>query len=282
MEQGQIPQASFLSDDVFYFDNMQALEKYQQAIDSLLGRLNIEFKDNLSSVLVVGSWARGDFIPGQSDIDINVVMKTGASSDYESKVKKIASDIQHEYLSGLPYLKEEVMGISVTTLEEILSSTSYLGSGFVYYDFMNSSQVIFGEDIRDKIQIPDKKKIHASARKCIDDILSKYAYLEDILKLDYESASKYFATKENMAELAFAMFFRGTSVFLAAKGIYVSDKKLILDEVNRENYPDWMKQRLSMAYKNWTNWRQINFSNEDTFDFLKMAYIYLKSIRSLI
>ena len=261
---------------------MQNLEKYQQAIDSLLGKLNNEFKDNLSSVLVVGSWARGDFIPGQSDIDINVVMKTGAGSDYENKIKKIASDIQHEFLSGLPYLKEEVIGISVTTQEEIISGTSYLGSGFVYYDFINSSLVIFGEDIRDKIQIPNENEIHASARKCLEDILSKHGYIEDLLKLDYESASKYFATKENMAELAFAMFFRGTSVFLAAKGVYISDKKLILEEIGRKNYPEWMQQRLSMAYKNWINWKQIKFSNDDTLEFLKMAYIYLKSIHSLI
>ena len=272
----------YLPNEILYSVSMQGLEKYEQAIDSLLDSVNNEFEDNVLSVLIVGSWARGDFIPGQSDIDINIVMRTGTGSDHEKQIREIAGNVQNEFLSGSPQLKEEVIGTSVTTIEEIKSGSSYLGGGFVYYDFLNSSQVIFGEDIRNEIQVPSEDEIYTSAKDCIDGILNRYAFMDELLKLDLESANEHFAKRENMAELAFAMFFRGTSVFLAANGVYVSDKTQILNEINKGDYPDWIEPKLKVAYEYWMNWSNIEFTNAEIFDLLKMAFVYLRSLRSLI
>ncbi len=260
---------------------MQDIEKYHQAIDSVIEQLKINFKDDIISIIVVGSWARGDFIPGQSDIDLNIVINAGDSSECEVKARTLADSIQKKYLSEFPNLKEEIIGICVTTMDEIKSGKSHLGSGFVYYDFLNSSKILFGEDIRNQILSPSKEEAFTSAKNCIQGILNKYNFIEELLEADVESAKKYFSGRE-MADLAFAMFFRGSSVFLATKEVYISSKKLILEEITKEPYPDWMKQRLEIAYNYWINWKEKSLSEEEVFDFLKMAYVYLKSLNSLV
>ena len=260
---------------------MQDIEKYRQAVDSLIEQIKTKFKDDVISIVVVGSWARGDFIPGQSDIDLNIVIKTGDSSEYEARIRTLANSIQKEYLSGFSNLKEEIIGTSVTTMNDIKSGNSHLGDGFVYYDFLNSSKILFGEDIRTQIISPSKEEVFASAKGCIEGVLDKYNFIEELLEADIESARKHFSDRE-MAELAFAMFFRGSSVFLATKEIYISNKKQILEEISKGPYPDWMKHRLEMAYNYWINWKEEDLNEEDEFDFLKIAYIYLKSLNSLI
>lgn len=43
---------------------MHSLIKYEQAIDSIVEKTKKEFKEDIVSILVIGSWAEGDFIPG--------------------------------------------------------------------------------------------------------------------------------------------------------------------------------------------------------------------------
>ena len=260
---------------------MQDIEKYHHVLDLLIERMIMKFKDDIVSIIVVGSWARGDFVPGQSDIDLNIVINTGNSSEYEVKARMLANSTQREHLSEFSNLKEEVIGTSVTSLDEIKSGKSQLGSGFVYYDFLNSSKVLFGEDIRNQILPPTKEEAFTSAKNCIQGILNKYDFIEELLEADIETAKKHFSNRE-MADLAFAMFFRGSSIFLATKEIYISNKKEILEEITKGPYPDWMKQRLEMTYNYWINWNKENLSEEEAFDFLKMAYVYLKFLKTLI
>lgn len=114
-----------------------------------------QFKDNILSVIVFGSYVRGDFIEQVSDLDFFVVFK-------EENMNAV--DILNEGLnavsSGINYKLVDY----AWTLEEHLDDPLKKGFPFkflTYYqeDFLKNHHLLYGEDITDRLPRYDPRSL---------------------------------------------------------------------------------------------------------------------------
>ncbi|RLF01617.1 MAG: hypothetical protein DRK00_11105 [Thermoprotei archaeon] len=119
---------------------MVSREDYEQAVRELVEAVVKEFGD-VVSIYVAGSFARGDYMPGRSDVDIYVVLSRDGGA-FEG-IRRRAREIEEKYLSEVRDYHPEPLGVSMTTLEEIRSGRSWLGIGWEYRIFQRGEAALW-------------------------------------------------------------------------------------------------------------------------------------------
>ncbi len=141
-------------------------ENYFRAIGELVKYCRrSKCRDEIVALYLGGSVARGDFVPGRSDIDIYAVARDDKGG-VERILKGAARRIASESLRELFEIHREPLGITVTTIEEVRSGSSFLGTGFEYAT--SWAQESFSSDARSGISSPcragKKKRPRLSGR----------------------------------------------------------------------------------------------------------------------
>jgi len=221
---------------------MVSKEDYDRAVDEFIGSIGSRFGEKVVSVYAAGSYARGDFVPGRSDIDVYVVTKVG-DSDVEKELRSLADPIVEKYLRDVKLIQPDVLSLAVTSLEDVRAGKSWLGIGWEYYAFKRESKLLYGEDIRPLIPEPNPKAINASAR--------------DFLKNNVFSPSRFIY-------YIFSAIFRMLAIFLSMSGEYVAAKLDALREFTRL-YPDEKEtvSALQRAYELWDVWRERDLDDQE-------------------
>ncbi|MEM2917156.1 MAG: nucleotidyltransferase domain-containing protein [Candidatus Bathyarchaeia archaeon] len=124
-------------------------ENYYNAVNELIKVITERYGTNLKAIYAGGSFARGDFVPGRSDIDIYVVVSDG-KEELQKDLQGEALSIEKRYFRKLKSVLDEVLGVTVTTLREIQEGRSFLGAGSEYSNFIKEGKLLWGEDIRKK------------------------------------------------------------------------------------------------------------------------------------
>ncbi len=102
------------------------------------------FKNNLISIIIYGSYARGDFVKGKSDINILIVRKKRDNKELKA-LHKIIKKWKYRINIDIPL---------VLTEQEIKTSTDVYP--MEYYDIKEHNIVLYGKDVFKNLKIANK------------------------------------------------------------------------------------------------------------------------------
>ena len=194
------------------------MDAYLDFVNEIVHSISdIDRGQNIVSVYLGGSVARGDYVVGASDIDIYIVVKSiENTNEIDSGIQCIAKCRLHEeLLSWCP----DGVSVTFTTYNDIKTGRSWLGSVSDYYSFQETGKLLYGKEIRQEIVKPTESEIILLSKHAIDQ-------LKQIVRQDKSpiNKNKYFV--RNIFGAAFsAMFF-----YLCCNQIYIRGKeKIVLD-----------------------------------------------------
>lgn len=239
--------------------NKGHIKNYQKTINEFKKQCIKTFDKKILSLILFGSFIRGDISPGFSDVDLLIVLKKTKGEDY-LKLAKIKKKIYEKY--------KVTIGLTVLTENEFVSNNTI--EAFVpYMDFFinpSSFKVLYGKNL------VFKGKKNYSFYGFVKQVASIPKVLRDLGVARGHMESK-------MMKLH--------STVLAEKGIYYSLRIarlfLLLDNVEVFNYPDLMKsfskkypklgKELAYFYNLRNNWNKHNLSKKELF------MIYFKAVK---
>lgn len=216
---------------------------YETVVNELISLAKDEMGDHILTIYAVGSYARGDLLPGRSNIDFFVIVKPSKME----KIVKISELLNHyaeqlgkKYLGDVEHtLKKCALGIYIASLEDL--KTFYVEDAWEYHLLMREAKLLYGEDVRSCIKKPDSQKGNQIA--------------QDALKCFHEKVQSKDFTNVNLLPLLFGLTFKSLALHLSTIGVYVGGKQDILREFKRL-YPDEKKaiKSVERAYALWVVW----------------------------
>jgi len=216
-------------------------EDYDKAVAEFIKNLREELGEHIKAIYVAGSYARGDFVPGRSDIDIYIVLDKRDLS-IENKINEIAQRIEEKYLKEVEYYHQAPFSVTITSIEEIKSERSWLGLGWEYYIFKKEGVLLYGEDIRSIIPEPSREAITTLVKNFIE---------------------KSVPTRGQLINQCFSLIFRSASIFLSLKGKYFASKKKVVEEFEKEYGDCNITRMLKEAYDLWVTWSKRDLSDSE-------------------
>jgi predicted nucleotidyltransferase len=217
-------------------------EDYFQAVDEVVNYIkSINLEKWIIAAYLGGSMGRGDFIPGQSDIDIYIVTEE-ENSVKEKLIADIALDTAIERLPYLADICDNPITIAFTTIDAIKSGNSWLGVGPEYFSFCETSKLILGEDIKKFIPIPSDEQIKSVSKQGLQ-------VLKDMLKNAPEPIieDNVDYILKGVVELAFSAM----HLMLSFKGNYCRGKKEIVEEYMKVSRNDTLNKICEKSLNMW-------------------------------
>lgn len=226
----------FPSKETYYY----VVQKFGKNVEQLL-------RDNFVSYLVVGSLARGDVVPGWSDIDSVLVV-----NDKDQKVLKIVETVKSEIENDNSWLMSEYgsfFTVWIVTREEFLYGRDRFPDKLNLIDFKKIGRTIVGEDLSSLIMVPEID------RKLIEKIF--FEYWSALKKMDKRGFTPFWKGRN-----AIAYPLDAARYALLISGIYVSAKKDIVEKFEL-NFPNFIYlPTLKKAYNLREKWVKIKDDHE--------------------
>jgi predicted nucleotidyltransferase len=256
---------------------------YYDSVSELIALVTEKHESEIIAIYAGGSFAREDFVPARSDIDVYVVVKNG-SEELRNFLERKAEEVERKYFNNLRPILGEVLSIAVTTLEDVQSGRSFLGAGFEYSNFMDKGRLLWGTDIKPLIQAPLPEKQKESAKEYLGKVYGMVSKMEKsfvwLRWIPFRILPR--SSKERWTREAFNLTFRTTALFLGSKGVYVSRKedialafqKMCADEEN-------LCTVISFASSTWEKWKTNSLSDKETKQLLKNSLILVKGLKLL-
>jgi len=225
---------------------------YYRAIEKVTEVCVNKFSDEIVSVFLGGSVARGDFSPGRSDIDLYFVL-TSRNDEIESNIESELKNIENEYLPEVQKFNVEPVSSAFTSKAEVLEGKSFLGAGFEYHNFIRDGKLLYGLEIRNLIPEPKREKEFAMADN----------YIQTLKKV-YDTAQDQGIAK------CFSFVFRTACIFLSGKGLYVSSKKdVVAFFKNHFSKEEDLNNNLFEVYNLWLIWGDRSLKEEEIYSLTK-------------
>ncbi|WP_257006656.1 nucleotidyltransferase domain-containing protein [Shouchella clausii] len=137
-------QAGYGLDDNGYISSDVSIHKipevYEPCIQHSVEQISRLFPNQLHSVYVYGSVARGDAIAIKSDLDLLAVFNSRLNASEKMKVKKLSTTLSETYR----YLIRDI-GIAVADLDHVMNPINYYEQAFL----KELCVCIYGTDLRD-------------------------------------------------------------------------------------------------------------------------------------
>lgn len=264
---------------------MKAYSKrhYYDAVSELVNVIADEYGNEIKAIYAGGSFARGDFVPGRSDIDIYVVAKH-AKEKLQKDLAEKAKEIEGKYFNSLKPVFDEVLGVTVTSLGEIRDGKSFLGAGFEYSNFIDTGKLLWGEDVKALIPKPSPEERKSSAENYLEKVYSLVSDQERLFKMLRWTPFRFMPKKsrERWTRQAFTLSFRTAALFLGSKGVYVSRKEDITSTF-KEKYPkqEELCDTISFILSLWEKWKTKSLSSKETKQLLESSLKFVKGLQLL-
>lgn len=258
---------------------------YFNAINELIEFAVMRYESEIKAIYTGGSVARGDFVPGRSDIDIYVVIEDADKDKIQRDLASGARKIELKYFKDFKHVHDEVLGVSVTTLDEIRKGKSFLGAGFEYRNFIHTGKLLWGEDIKQLIPKPTPKEEREAAQKTLRNIYQMTHKWEKFFRwlmwIPLQLIPR--KTKEKWARQAFSLIFRSAAILLSANKIYVSGKKETAAAFQKR-YPEEkeLQKIIVEALKLWEKWKTNLISNKETKQLIKNSPIFVQGVNKIL
>jgi len=240
-------------------------EDYYHAVSELVDAIAEKYGNSVKAIYSGGSFARGDFVPGRSDVDIYIVAKD-RKEELQRDLQSEASEIERKYFRELKSVIDEVLGVTVTTQKEIEEGRSFLGAGFEYSNFIKEGRLLWGEDIKTLIPIPSQEKQKESAEAYLEQVYEMVSNQEKRFRLLKWIPLKFMPrkNKERWTRGAFNLTFRTAALFLVSKGICVNKKEAIVHAFNQHIKEQELCGIISLALSLWEKWKTQPLNNKET------------------
>lgn len=234
-------------------------EDYEKSADEFASIIGRELADKVVAVYAAGSFARGDYKPGRSDIDLYIVVKE-EDEDLKRKLREIARGIEDKNLKEVKNYHPEPLSLAITTLDEVRSGKSWLGLGWEYHVFMREGKLLYGVDVKEFIRRPARE----------DEVLLAREFLGS-LKRGHETYR------------LFSTVFRATSIFLSLNGVYAAAKEEVVKEF-KTAYPGEKDsiRALERTYELWSLWVERELADEEVVEVFNAALKMLNTISRLL
>jgi len=266
---------------------IKTMKKYSQkdyynAVEELVNVVTKRYGHKIKAIYAGGSFARGDFVPGRSDIDLYVVAEN-RKEELQRDLQGEALEIEKKYFDDLKPVFDQVLGITVTTLQEIQEGKSFLGAGFEYSNFIKEGKLLWGRDIKVLIPKPLPEKQKESAKNYLDKVYKMISHQERSLKwlkwIPFKFVPK--KNKERWARQVFNLTFRTAALFLGGKGIYVSKKEDIAFAFKRCVGEEELCNIVSSVLLLWEKWKTESLSDKETKQLLENSLKFVRRLQSL-
>jgi predicted nucleotidyltransferase len=261
--------------------NEYTQEDYFSAVSELVDIVTKKYRDKVKAIYAGGSFAREDFVPGRSDIDLYVVVH-GQKDGIQKDLQSAASDVEKKYFEKLKPLLDRVMDVSVTTMQEIQKGKSFLGAGFEYSNFIKEGKLLFGEDIKMLILKPSEKEEKESARKYLAKVYEMISKQERSFKLlKWVPLRILRKSRERWTRQSFNLIFRSAALFLGSNGIHVSSKEDIAHAFKGFVKEEELCGMISSALSLWEKWKTEQLNHKETRQLLESSFKFVKGLRSV-
>lgn len=255
---------------------------YYDAVSELVNVITKRYGNKIRAIYAGGSFARGDFVPGRSDIDLYIVVED-RKEELQKDLQQEALKIEKKYFKELRPVFDEVLGVSTTTLQEIKEGKSFLGAGFEYSNFIREGKLLWGKDIKKLIPKLPPEKQKESARKYLDKVYELISNQERNFKwlkwVPFKLVPK--KSKLRWTRQAFNLIFRTAAVFLGSKGVNVSRKKDIVSAFTRHAKEKELCDIISSTLLLWEKWKTEPLSDKETKKLLENSLKFVKGLQSL-
>lgn len=231
--------------------SMVSEQTYSDVMEEVAALSEQEFADTVTAVYVSGSVARGDFTPGRSDIDLYVVLDERNRS-IEAEYRHHLDELEAEYLPELQQIEPDAVSVAFTSTPEIERGESFLGSGFAYHTFVENGHLLYGSDVRDRIQEPTRAEEIEAAQQVLESIEARATHLQDRV------------TRE-----AFSTIFRTLCVFLGGHGVYVGAKEDAVEESTRLLDDQQVITDIEQTYSLYEAWEQRSLTEDEFFSLIE-------------
>jgi predicted nucleotidyltransferase len=263
--------------------NMFTRKDYYDSVSELIVLATENHEREIMAIYAGGSFAREDFIPGRSDIDVYFVVKDG-SEELKRFLEQKAQEVERKYFKNLRSILGEVLSIAITTLEEVQSGRSFLGAGFEYSDFMDTGRLLWGTDIKPLIPTPPPEKQKESAKEYLGKVYEMFSKMEKSFIwfrwIPFRILPR--SSKERWTREAFNLTFRTIALFLGSKGVYVSRKEDIASAFQKMCADEKdLCTVISFASSMWEKWKTNPLSDKETKKLLKNSLILIKGLKLL-
>ena len=255
---------------------------YYNAVSELVNVITQKYGNRIRSIYAGGSFARDDFVPGRSDIDIYIVVENRKSEIWKD-LQREALEIEKKYFNELKSVFGEVLGVSVTTLEEIQEGKSFLGAGFEYSNFVREGKLLWGEDVRKFIPKPSPERQKESARKYLDQVYGLVSNQERIFKWLKWVPFKLVPKKRKLrwTREAFSLIFRTAALFLGSRGINVSRKEDITSAFRQQIQKNELCDIIFSTLLLWEKWKSSPLTDKETKKLVENSLKFVKGLQSL-
>lgn len=182
--------------------------------------INFDYIENVISVYLCGSVARGDYFVNASDIDLYIILGNKDIKIEEMLTKFIfhkATDILSELLTWCP----DGVSISYIYYDEIKKGESWLAIGSEYFSFIKYAMLLYGKDIKNNIVLPKDEDIKKITSETIIQLKSTLNLLDN----EKLSNDKYFVRG------IFGGIFTAIHLFLAKNKNYERKKEIMVNEM---------------------------------------------------
>jgi len=255
---------------------------YYDAVSELVNVITKRYGNKIRAIYAGGSFARGDFVPGRSDIDLYIVVED-RKEELQKDLQQEALKIEKKYFKELRPVFDEILGVSTTTLQEIKEGKSFLGAGFEYSNFIREGKLLWGKDIKKLIPKLPPEKQKESARKYLDEVYKLVSNQERNFKwlkwIPFKLVPK--KSKLRWTRQAFSLIFRTAAVFLGSKGVNVSRKKDIVSAFTRHTKEKELCNIISSTLLLWEKWKTKPLNDKETKKLLENSLKFVKGLQSL-
>lgn len=255
---------------------------YYDAVGEVVNVTIEKYGDEVKAVYAGGSFARGDFVPGRSDIDLYVVVGR-EKEEIQKDLQGQALGVERKYFEGLRYMFDEVLSITVTTLEKVKEGRSFLGAGFEYSNFIKEGKLLWGEDVRALIPKPPPEKQMEAAKNYLKNVYEMISIKERSFKwfrwIPFKIVPK--KNKQRWTRGAFHLSFRTAALFLGSNGVYVSKKQDIVSAFRRFTKEEELGDLIFFILSLWEKWKSGPLSNKETKQLLENSLKFVKKLQYL-
>jgi predicted nucleotidyltransferase len=255
-------------------------EDYDGAVSELVSVIAKKHGDRVEAVYAGGSFARGDFVPGRSDMDIYIVLKD-EKEGLQEDLKHEVLEIERKHFKELKSVIGAVLDLTLTTEKEIESGQSFLGAGFEYSNFINEGRLLWGRDVKGLIPRPSEEKQKESAKTYLKKVYETISNQDKSLKLLMWIPLKLVPrrSKERWTREAFNLTFRGGAVFLGSNGVYVSKKEDIVNAFTLHVKEEELCSMISSASSLWEKWKTQPLDDRETKQLLENSFKFVKGLQ---
>lgn len=262
---------------------MYTRKDYYDSVSELIALVTEKHGSEIIAIYAGGSFAREDFVPGRSDIDVYFVVKDD-NEELRRFLEEKAEEVERKYFKNLRSILGEVLSIAITTLEEVQSGRSFLGAGFEYSNFMDTGRLLWGTDIKPLIQTPPPEKQKESAKEYLGKVYEMVSKMEKSFIwfrwIPFRILPR--SSKERWTREAFNLTFRTIALFLGSKGVYVSRKEDIASAFQKMCADEKdLCTVISFASSMWEKWKTNPLSDKETKQLLKNSLILIKGLKLL-